>query len=480
MKKQLIECVPNFSEGNDMHIIEQITAAMKTVEGISVIDVDPGKATNRTVVTMVGEPEPVCEAAFRAVKKAAELIDMNKHKGAHPRFGATDVCPLVPVSNITMEETVEYARKLARRIGEELHIPVYCYESAAYTPERRNLANCRSGEYEALGERLGSEKWHPDFGPRELNDWTAKTGAIAVGARNFLVAYNVNLNTTSTRRANSIAFDVRERGRAKREGNPITGKLVKDENGVWRMDFEDMERRIVENHIHAAVFCSPHNPCGRVWERDEIERAMDIYRQHDCVVISDEIWSDIILPGHKHIPTQSVSEDARMRTVALYAPSKTFNLAGLVGSYHIIYNETLRDRMCAVSNKTHYNEMNVLSMHALIGAYQPQGYEWVDELNQVLAGNIEYFCDYVDEHFEGVSYSRPQGTYMVFLDCTEWCREHGRDIQWLLDEGARVGVGYQDGRPFHGPCHIRVNLALPLSRVREACDRLDRYVFNAR
>ncbi len=231
MKKQLIECVPNFSEGNDMHIIEQITAAMKTVEGISVIDVDPGKATNRTVVTMVGEPEPVCEAAFRAVKKAAELIDMNKHKGAHPRFGATDVCPLVPVSNITMEETVEYARKLARRIGEELHIPVYCYESAAYTPERRNLANCRSGEYEALGERLGSEKWHPDFGPRELNDWTAKTGAIAVGARNFLVAYNVNLNTTSTRRANSIAFDVRERGRAKREGNPITGKLVKDENG---------------------------------------------------------------------------------------------------------------------------------------------------------------------------------------------------------------------------------------------------------
>ena len=246
------------------------------------------------------------------------------------------------------------------------------------------------------------------------------------------------------------------------------------------MDFEDMERKLAQNHIHAAVFCSPHNPCGRVWERDEIERAMDIYRQHDCVVISDEIWSDIILPGHKHIPTQSVSEDARMRTVALYAPSKTFNLAGLVGSYHIIYNETLRDRVCAVSDKTHYNEMNVLSMHALIGAYQPQGYEWVDELNQVLADNIEYFCDYVDEHFEGVSYSRPQGTYMVFLDCTEWCREHDRDIQWLLDEGARVGVGYQDGRPFHGPCHIRVNLALPLSRVREACDRLDHYVFNAR
>ena len=167
--KKLIECVPNFSEGNDMHIINQITDAMKTV-----IDVDPGKATNRTVVTMVGEPEPICEAAFRAVKKAAELIDMTKHKGAHPRFGATDVCPLVPVSNITMEETVEYARKLAKRIGEELNIPVYCYESAAFTPERKNLATCRAGEYEALGERLSSEKWHPDFGPRELNEWTAK------------------------------------------------------------------------------------------------------------------------------------------------------------------------------------------------------------------------------------------------------------------------------------------------------------------
>ena len=202
----------------------------------------------------------------------------------------------------------------------------------------------------------------------------------------------------------------------------VHSPLKLDDQDVWRMDFEDMERKLAQNHIHAAVFCSPHNPCGRVWERDE---------------------------------TQSVSEDARMRTVALYAPSKTFNLAGLVGSYHIIYNETLRDRVCAVSNKTHYNEMNVLSMHALIGAYRPQGYEWVDELNEVIEGNVDYFCNYVDKHFASVSYSRPQGTYMVFLDCTEWCREHGRDIQWLLDEVARVGVGYQDGRPFHGPCHIR-------------------------
>jgi len=214
-----------------MEIINRIADEIRTVEGVKVIDIDPGKATNRTVVTMVGTPEEVCEAAFRAVKKASELIDMRHHKGEHPRFGATDVCPLIPVSGISMEETVEYARKLAKRIGEELNIPVYCYENAAFKPERRNLANCRSGEYEALGERLGSAEWHPDFGPKKLDDWTARTGATAVGARNFLVAYNVNLNTTSTRRANAIAFDVRERGRVKREGDPVTGKIVKDAEG---------------------------------------------------------------------------------------------------------------------------------------------------------------------------------------------------------------------------------------------------------
>ncbi|MBQ1606006.1 MAG: glutamate formimidoyltransferase [Bacteroidales bacterium] len=229
--KQIIECVPNFSEGRDMAVIKQITDVIESVEGIKLLDVDPGAATNRTVVTFVGEPEPVCNAAFLAVKKASELIDMSKHHGAHPRFGATDVCPLIPVSNITMEQTVEYARKLAKRIGEELSIPVYCYESAAFEPKRRNLANCRSGEYEALPKRIGSDEWHPDFGPREWNDSVMHTGATAVGARNFLVAFNVNLNTTSVNKANSIAYDVRERGRVKREGHPITGKPVLDENG---------------------------------------------------------------------------------------------------------------------------------------------------------------------------------------------------------------------------------------------------------
>jgi glutamate formiminotransferase/formiminotetrahydrofolate cyclodeaminase len=226
--KQILECVPNFSEGNDMNIIRQITGEIESVEGIKLLNVDPGKTTNRTVVTFVGSPPEVIEAAFLAVKKASELIDMSKHKGEHPRFGATDVCPLVPVAGITMEETVEYARKLAKRIGEQLNIPVYCYENAAFKEKRRNLASCRSGEYEGLKEKLKNSEWKPDFGPSEFNK---RSGATAVGARDFLVAYNINLNTTSVRRANAIAFDVRERGRVKREGNPLTGKIMKDENG---------------------------------------------------------------------------------------------------------------------------------------------------------------------------------------------------------------------------------------------------------
>jgi len=229
--QQLIECVPNFSEGCDMAIIEKITDEIKKIDGVKLIDVDPGQATNRTVVTIVGTPTEVCEAAFQAIKKAQELIDMRSHKGAHPRFGATDVCPLVPVANISMEETVAYAHKLAKRIGTELNIPIYCYEFAAQEDKRKNLATCREGEYEAISKRIGTAEWKPDFGPAEWNESVAKSGVTAVGARNFLIAYNVNLNTTSTRRANAIAFDVRERGRTKREGNPVTGKIVKDENG---------------------------------------------------------------------------------------------------------------------------------------------------------------------------------------------------------------------------------------------------------
>jgi len=226
--KKLIECVPNFSEGQDMTIIKQITDVIEAVEGVSLLDVDPGKDTNRTVVTFVGTPDEAVEAAFQAMKKASEIIDMSKHTGTHPRFGATDVCPFVPIANISMEETAEYARKLAKRVGEELDYPVYCYEYAATEEKRKNLANVRSGEYEGLKAKLANPEWKPDFGPAEFRP---QQGATAISARNFLVAYNVNLNTTSTRRANAIAFDIREAGRLKREGGTVTGKLVNDENG---------------------------------------------------------------------------------------------------------------------------------------------------------------------------------------------------------------------------------------------------------
>ena len=229
--KQLIECVPNFSEGRNLEIIKQITDEIEKSEGVMLLDVDPGFSTNRTVVTFVGTPDEVVETAFKVIKKAQELIDMRHHSGDHPRFGATDVCPLVPVSNITMEETVVYARKLAEKVGKELHIPVFCYEYAAFTEVRRNLANVRAGEYEKLKERIESDLWKPDFGPSQFDDQVAKSGATAIGARDFLIAVNFNLNTTSTRRANAIAFDVREKGRAKREGHPITGKILKDKDG---------------------------------------------------------------------------------------------------------------------------------------------------------------------------------------------------------------------------------------------------------
>ncbi len=229
--KKIIECVPNFSEGRDLNIIRQITKEIERIDGVKLLDVDPGVTTNRTVVTFVGTPEEVLEAAFQAIKKAQELIDMRSHKGDHPRFGATDVCPLVPVSGITMEEVAAYARQLGERIGNELDIPVFLYENAASEPKRRNLANNREGEYEGLKDRIGTPEWKPDHGPVEFNESVARSGATAVGARDFLIAVNFNLNTTSTRRANAIAFDVREKGRPKREGDPITGKPIADENG---------------------------------------------------------------------------------------------------------------------------------------------------------------------------------------------------------------------------------------------------------
>lgn len=259
----------------------------------------------------------------------------------------------------------------------------------------------------------------------------------------------------------------------------IHSPLKQDAQGVWRMDYEDMEEKLRDQKIHAAILCSPHNPTGRVWERWELEKAMALYQKYDVSVISDEIWSDILLTGSRHIPTQSISEDAKMRTVAFYAPSKTFNLAGLVGSYHIIYNPRLKDRCDKESSLSHYNSMNVLSMHALIGAYQPEGYAWLEELRQVITGNVDFACQYIEKHFDGVSVSRPQGTYMLFLDCGKWLEKTGKTMDQLLKAGWDVGVVWQDGRAFFGQTHIRMNLALPLSRVEEAFRRLDQYVFNA-
>lgn len=345
---------------------------------------------------------------------------------------------------------------------------------------------------EAMAERIG----HPAFGYFSPSDdyfnaiirWQERRNGVRdlekkhIGYENgvlggLLSALNVFCSKGDHVLLNSPTYIGFTKSLANNGYRAVHSPLYLDEENVWRMDYEDMEKKIVEYKIHAAVFCSPYNPVGRVWTRDEIERAMEIFKRHNVFVVSDEIWSDIITLGHKHIPTQSVSEDARQRTVALYAPSKTFNLAGLVGSYHIIYNDWIRDRVEKESSLSHYNEMNVLSMHALIGAYRPEGYEWVDELCATITGNIDYAADYIETHFEGVKVSRPEGTYMLFIDVEEWCRKHGKTLEEVKKAGWDVGVAWQDGKMFFGPWSIRMNLALPLSRVKEAFERLRRYVF---
>lgn len=345
---------------------------------------------------------------------------------------------------------------------------------------------------EAMAERIG----HPAFGYFSPSDdyfnaiirWQERRNGVRdlekkhIGYENgvlggLLSALNVFCSKGDHVLLNSPTYIGFTKSLANNGYRAVHSPLYLDEENVWRMDYEDMEKKIVEYKIHAAVFCSPYNPVGRVWTRDEIERAMEIFKRHNVFVVSDEIWSDIITLGHKHILTQSVSEDARQRTVALYAPSKTFNLAGLVGSYHIIYNDWIRDRVEKESSLSHYNEMNVLSMHALIGAYRPEGYEWVDELCATITGNIDYAADYIETHFEGVKVSRPEGTYMLFIDVEEWCRKHGKTLEEVEKAGWDVGVAWQDGKMFFGPWSIRMNLALPLSRVKEAFERLRRYVF---
>lgn len=265
---------------------------------------------------------------------------------------------------------------------------------------------------------------------------------------------------------------VRKNGR-----NMVFSELVKDEQGIWRMDYEDMDKKIKENQIHFAIFCNPHNPTGRSWDKEEIEQAMQVFKKNQCVVVSDEIWSDILSPETKHIPTYSVSEDAKERTISVYAPSKTFNLAGLIGSYHVIHNPYLRDRVVKQSELSRYNMMNVLSMHALMGAYSQDGMDWVDELNTVIRGNIDYTCDFINQNLEDVSVTKPDATYMLLLDCTEWCKKNGKSVEELRRKGIEVGVIWQSGEEFVCPNSIRMNLALPHSLVVEAMDRLKKYVF---
>ena len=345
---------------------------------------------------------------------------------------------------------------------------------------------------EAMGNRLK----HPTFGyffPRaeyfdSIINWQAKRHGVQgltkehIGYENGVLGGVVSaLNVLCSRGGNVLVHSPTYIGFTHSLENNgyhiVHSPLVQDDNGIYRMDLADMEEKIVQNKIHAAILCSPHNPTGRVWERSELEAAMELFGKYDVKVVSDEIWSDIILAGHRHIPTQILSDDAKSRTIALYAPSKTFNLAGLVGSYHIIYDPALRDRMDKEASLSHYNNMNVLSMHALIGAYSADGHVWADELCRVITENVDFACNFLAEHVPDIRVTKPEGTYMLFLDCTAWCENRGKTLDDLLRAGWDVGVYWQDGRPFHGPCHIRMNLALPLTRVQKAFQRLKEYVF---
>ena len=259
----------------------------------------------------------------------------------------------------------------------------------------------------------------------------------------------------------------------------VLSDLTADEAGVWRMDFEDMEKKIVANCIHALIFCTPHNPCGRVWERWEVEKLMELCKKHDVYVIADEIWSDIILPGHKHVPPELVSEDAKNRTVALYSTAKTFSIPAFNGSYRVIYNKRLRDQVAKASMQTDYNNWNLLTCYAMMGAYTEEGAQWVDEMCRVINDNMDYTCDYVEKHFDGVNFFRPEGTYMLYLDCTDWCEKHGKTIDDLQQAGWDVGVAWRDGRQYYSPCHVRISVAHPLPVLKEALERMDKYVFNS-
>ncbi len=351
---------------------------------------------------------------------------------------------------------------------------------------------CFPGIQEAIAKRLAE----PHFGyfiPRDeyyqrILDWQRRRNGIEdlkkedIGYENGVLGGVISaLNTICSRGDNVLLHSPTYIGFTGALGNNgynmVLSKLRKDKGGVFRMDFEDMERKIVENNIHAMVFCSPHNPCGRVWEKSELEQLSKLCEKHDVTVISDEIWSDIIMPGNRHIPTQSVTDYLHENTVALYAPSKTFNLAGMIGSYHIIYSKRLRDRVDKESSLCHYNSMNVLSMYALIGAYSEEGMAWTDQMCLTIGRNMDLAVKAL-QGIDGVSVSKAQGTYMLFPDFTRWCEKHSKTMDELEKACWDVGVALQDGREFHGEHSLRINLAIPTRFVEEALDRLERHVFN--
>lgn len=347
---------------------------------------------------------------------------------------------------------------VTKAIRQRLEHPVFGYfsQSDSYYEAIQNWHEKSHGVTEILREHIGYENSVLGGLISAVNCLTSRGGAVLLNSPAYI-------GFTSCLTNNGYKI--------------VLSPLKLDGNGVYRLDLEDMEAKIKADNIHTAIFCSPHNPCGRVWERREIEAVMELYRKYNVFVISDEIWSDIVLFNNKHVTTQSVSDDARNRTIALYAPTKTFNLAGLVGSYHIIYNDYLKDRIKKETSLSHYNEMNVLSMHALIGAYSNEGREWVKQLCAVLSNNAAFACEYINNNFKGVKVSVPEGTYMLFLDCSEWCKNNGLTVEDLLHKGFEVGVIWQDGRPFYGANHIRMNIALPYLRLQEALNRLKEYVF---
>lgn len=382
----------------------------------------------------------------------AKAIDLIPYENIKPEEGISKI-PMW-VADMNFETVPTIPEELKKRIDHPLYgystVPSEYFESIIKWQEKRN--NIEDLKEENIGYENGV-----------LGAISNAARVLAQKGDNILLHSPTYTGFTHTLLSN--------------EYNLIHSKLYLDEQNIWRMDYEDMDQKIKENNIKLAIFCSPHNPTGRVWEKEEIEKAYEVFKENDVKVISDEIWSDIVLYENKHIPSQSISEDAKMRTIAFYAPSKTFNLAGLIGAYHIIYNKELKTKVDNMALSSHYNNQNIMATQALIGAYKEDGYIWVDELRQVLEKNIDYAYKFIIENWKGIEVSKPQGTYLMYLNLEEYLKENNTTLDQVLKLGVEKGVIWQDGRPFNFDNTIRLNLALPFELVKEAFERLDKFVF---